>query len=166
MSKIIIIDTGGTFNKIYDEILGELTVPNNSLAVNKIFNNSLKTNKKPVINGLIYKDSLAISKADRKLLLNEIKRCKSKKIIIIHGTDTMDKTAKILDKNFKNKTIVFVGAMKPFSIEPIEATANLMSAFGFLQNSCKNGIYISMNGFIKNYKQIIKNKTIGVFECL
>ena len=162
---ITIFNTGGTFNKAYDELLGRLVVLNDNKIIKTILKNSFKSNPTPAIKGLIYKDSLDINKQDRKLLLKKIQKCKSKKIIIIHGTDTMNKTAKFLNKYIDNKVIIFVGAMKPFSIEPIEATANLMSAYGFLQTKNKTGVYISMNGLIEKYNKIKKNKTIGVFEC-
>jgi L-asparaginase len=55
--------------------------------------------------------------------------------------------------------------MQPYSINPIEATSNLMSAYGFLKANTKNNIFISMHGFIKQYKKIRKNRTLGIFEC-
>ena len=162
-TNILILNTGGTFNKIYDEFNGNLIVPKNNYAVNKILLNS-KINKCKV-KGLIYKDSLEINVEDRKLLKRYIISSKYKKIIIIHGTDTMDETAKYLDKNIKNKEIILTGAMVPFSVNQIEATSNLMLAYGYLSHKLKAGIYISMHGNIRNYKKIKKNRTLGVFEC-
>ena len=163
---IMVLNTGGTFNKIYNEVTGKLVIQNNNFLIKQIIDTHFKTNKKPIIKGLIYKDSLELTKKDRELLLKEIKKYKSKKIIIVHGTDTMNITAKFLDKRIKNKTIILVGAMQPFSINPIEATASLMMAFGYLQNiKNKNGIFISMNGLIKKHNKVKKNKQLGVFEC-
>ena len=54
--------------------------------------------------------------------------------------------------------------MVPFSINQIEATANLMSAYGFIKNCEKNNIFICMHGLIKKYNKIKKNKTLGVFQ--
>ena len=166
---ITIFNTGGTFNKTYDELLGTLVVQNDNKIIKTIFKESFKSNCLPNIKGLIFKDSLEITKKDRQYLLRKIKKCSSKSIIIVHGTDTMDITAKYLAKKVKNKNIVFVGSMVPYSINPIEATTSLMIAYGFLQSKFKikdnNNIYISMNGLIKNYNKISKNKTIGVFEC-
>jgi L-asparaginase len=116
------------------------------------------------VKGLIYKDSLDLIKNDRKKLVKYINKSKFDKIIIIHGTDTMNITASYLDEKIKNKQIVLTGSMVPFSINPIEATSNFMIAYGFLNNCKKNNIYISMHGKIEKYNKIFKNKQIGVFE--
>ena len=92
-----------------------------------------------------------------------LKNCKNENIIIVHGTDTMDLTAKYLDEKIKDKTIILIGAMLPISINKIEATLNFASAIGFLNANIKNGIYISMHGSVKNYKKLIKNREIGQF---
>jgi L-asparaginase len=102
---------------------------------------------------------------DRKQLFDKIVSLKEEKIVIIHGTDTMDKSAKYLANKMKDKQIVFVGAMQPFSIDPVESTGALMMAIGFLHNRKKTGVYICMNGLIKKHTKIKKNYKKGVFEC-
>ncbi len=159
-----IINVGGTFNKIYIPTSGELIVPKNSDAIVKILTNTYKSNQLPQIEGVIYKDSLAMNKKDRKILLDHVQNSKEKKIIIVHGTDTMKKSAKVLSKFITNKSIVFVGAMKPFSIDPIEASTTLGMALGFLNNKPKKGIYICMNGLLKKHNKITKNYQKGVFQ--
>lgn len=165
MKEILILNTGGTFNKVYNPINGQLEVSQNNYAVEKIFENFLKTNNNIKIQGLLFKDSLEMTKEDRSILVNVIKNAKEKKIIIVHGTDTMDLTAQYIDKHITNKEIILVGTMVPFSIEPIEATANLCSAYGVLQKSIQDGVYICMHGHIKKHHKIYKNREIGVFEC-
>jgi len=158
---IEIINTGGTFNKRYNPISGELEVPFDFFALEEILKKSL-FQKDIKITQIISKDSLEFTKKDRKLLLKTIQNSKSNKIIVIHGTDTMKKSAEFVDKFVKNKTIIFTGAMKPYEIEKIEAISNLMSAYGFIQNS-KNGVYISMHGIIKEWSKIEKNYKKGIF---
>ena len=165
LEKILVLNTGGTFNKIYNEIGGKLIIPKDNLAIEKIIKTSFKGNEEIYIKGLIYKDSLEFTISDRKYLLNEIKNSRYKQIIVIHGTDTMEKSANYIAKKIKNKTIIFVGAMRPFSCDPIEATANFCTAYGFLQNNKKAGIYISMHGLVKKYNKIKKNRELGIFEC-
>jgi L-asparaginase len=161
--NILILNTGGTFNKVYNEINGKLVIDKN----NKILSHIIKKAKilDITIQGLIYKDSLDITTKDRIKLKKYILKSKFNKIIIVHGTDTMEKTARYLADTIDNKKIIFTGAMKPFGIEPIEATSNLMSAFGFLNNCKKNNTYICMHGLIKKYNKITKNKQLGIFEC-
>ena len=160
-SKITVINTGGTFNKRYNPLSGELEVPKDSLALDEIISYCYNIDF-DVLN-VISKDSLDMSDADREFIVKTIKNCKNENIIIVHGTDTMGLTASFIDEKVNDKTIVLTGAMLPISINKIEATLNFASAIGFLNANIKNGIYISMHGRVKNYKKLIKNREIGQF---
>jgi len=161
MKKILIINTGGTFNKIYNPITGKLEIEPSGDAIKSIAKSWLTTFK---IKNIIGKDSLEMTKKDRKLIIETIRESKIDDIIIVHGTDTMDKTAKVIAKEKFNKQIILTGSMVPFSINPIESTSNLCSAYGFIQYIYKGGVYISMNGIIKDYNKVFKNKEKGYFE--
>jgi len=161
--KILILNTGGTFNKIYHEVSGKLIIPQNNNQIKKLLNTAKVSNC--IIDGLLYKDSLEINNDDRVKIKNYILNCKYKKIIIIHGTDTIDKTAKFLSKHVKDKTVILTGSMMPYSINKVEASANLMLAFGSIVEKNKNNIYIAMHGKIKKHNKITKNREQGVFEC-
>ena len=160
-SKITVINTGGTFNKRYNPITGELEVPKDSIALDEIISYCYNIDF-DVLN-IISKDSLEMSDVDRELIVRTIKNCKNQNIIIVHGTDTIDLTASFIDENIKDKTIVLTGAMLPISINKVEATLNFSQAIGFFNSNCENGIYISMHGSVKNYKKLIKNREIGQF---
>jgi len=161
MKKILIINTGGTFNKVYNPITGKLEIETTGEALQNIEKSWLT--KLDYIN-IIGKDSLEMNSEDREKIIKEIKSTKANNIIIIHGTDTIDKTAHSISKEYFNKLIVLTGAMVPYSINPIESALNLASAYGFIQASDKSGVYISMNGIIKDYKRVVKNKEKGYFE--
>jgi len=161
MKKILIINTGGTFNKVYNPLTGNLDIEPTGKAIKAIAKAWLT--KLTVLN-IIGKDSLHMSDKDRELMVKSIQESKEKNIIIVHGTDTIDKTAKFIAKAKLNKKIVLTGAMVPYSINPIEATSNLSSSYGFLYGLEKKGVYISMNNIIKGYKRVIKNKEKGYFE--
>lgn len=160
-SKITVINTGGTFNKRYNPLFGELEVPKDSLALDEIISYCYNIDF-DVLN-IISKDSLDMNDYDRELIVKTIKDCKNQNIIIVHGTDTMDLTAKYLDEKIKDKTIVLTGAMLPISINKVEATLNFSQAIGFLNSNCESGIYISMHGSVKNYKKLVKNRELGKF---
>ena len=160
-SKITVINTGGTFNKRYNPLTGELEVPKDSLALDEIISYCYNIDF-DVLN-VISKDSLDMSDADREFIVKTIKNCKNENIIIVHGTDTIDLTASFIDENIKDKTIVLTGAMLPISINKIEATLNFSQAIGFLNANIENGIYISMHGSVKNYKKLVKNRELGKF---
>ncbi len=161
MKKILIINTGGTFNKVYNSLTGNLDIEPNGNALKAIAKHWLTTFK--IVN-IIGKDSLNIDDNDRETLVQTIKEHSEQTIIIIHGTDTIDKTAKFLDDANLRKEIILTGAMVPYSINPIEATANFASAYGYINAINKNGVYISMNGVIKDHISVIKNKEKGYFE--
>ena len=160
MEKILIIDTGGTFNKIYNPISGELEIDSSGRAIESIAKSWLIDFK--VIN-IIGKDSLDMIDSDREEIYRTIIESEFKKIIIVHGTDTIDITAKYLDKLNLDRKIILTGAMVPFSINPIEATANLSSAYGYILGLRENRVYIAMNGRIDLYKRVIKNRGKGHF---
>ena len=160
-SKITVINTGGTFNKRYNPIAGELEVPKDSLALDEIISYCYNIDFE-VLN-IISKDSLQMNDTDRELIVKTMKDCKNENIIIVHGTDTMDLTALYLDEKIKNKNIVLTGAMIPIAINKIEATLNFSTSIGFLNSNIKNGIYIAMHGSVKNYTKLLKNRELGKF---
>lgn len=161
MKKILIINTGGTFNKVYNPISGELEVEPMGNAIKAIA--SAWLTEFTMIN-ILGKDSLDMDDNDRKIILDEVKKSVEKEIIIVHGTDTMHITAHYLANAQLEKQIVLTGAMTPYAINPIESACNLASAYGFSQSNEKLGVYISMNGVIEDYKRVVKNKEKGYFE--
>lgn len=165
VSKVKIINTGGTFNKVYDEIKGSLIVPKTNLAVEDIIERYLRNNLEINLKGMIFKDSLEMLDSDREEICIEIRN--SSKVLIIHGTDTMNETAQYIFNKFKDeKTVVLTGAMKPYSIDKTEATANFVQAMTFLNETEKKGVFISMHGLNKKHDEIYKNRELGKFECL
>lgn len=161
MKKILIISTGGTFNKYYNPINGSLQIDKSSKALQDIASKWLC--ELEIIN-VIGKDSLDMLDSDRVLLVDTIRQSKVDNIIIVHGTDTMDITAKAIDDEGLNKCVVLTGAMVPYSIDPIEATANISSAFGYIQTLNETGVYIAMNGVIGRYENVIKDRIKGRFR--
>ena len=162
MKDILIINTGGTFNKRYNPLKGELEVPKDSIALEKIL--KYFYNLKYELKNIIHKDSLDMQKSDRKEIVELIKNSSQEKILIIHGTDTMDKTAEFLEKHINDKTILLTGAMVPFSIDSVEANANFSMSIGYLLNGTKNSILIAMHGLVEEHKNVYKNREIGVFQ--
>ncbi len=160
MRKILIINTGGTFNKFYDPLDGTLFVDTSSQALEDIASKWLCEFQ--IIN-IIGKDSLDITNQDRLELLATISHSPYAHIIIIHGTDTMHITAEYLADGELEKSIVLTGAMVPYSIDPVEATANLCSAYGYLNALKQEGVYIAMNGVMGEYKKIKKDRSQGKF---
>lgn len=160
---MLILNSGGTFNKRYNAINGELEVPFDNYAIESILNS---VNNDYNLAGVIYKDSLEMDNEDRKMLANIIAHSSDDTFLIIHGTDTIDLSAEFLAEVFSDKKIVLTGAMKPFEIDKVEATLNFGIAYGFLKAIDKSGVYICMNGYIAPWNQINKNKNLGKFEIV
>lgn len=157
---MLILNTGGTFNKRYDPIKGELFVPKDNRAVEAVL-------KSLVIDiplqGILHKDSLEMDNHDRSLLAQTITQSNEKIIIVVHGTDTMDLSAEYLASLSLDKVVVFTGAMVPFSIDLVEATANLSMAIGYAHNA-DIGVHIVMQGVCGEYNTVRKNRAFGRFE--
>ncbi|MEA3456546.1 MAG: asparaginase domain-containing protein [Campylobacterota bacterium] len=160
MKKILLISTGGTFNKIYNPLNGNLEIDSELKALDEI---STKWQIDFEAISLIDKDSLEVTNSDRLLLLATINLSTHNDIIVIHGTDTMDLSAEYMAEAELEKRIIFTGSMVPYSIDPIEATANLSAALGYLQALEKEGVYISMNGIVAPYDTLIKDRVSGKF---
>jgi L-asparaginase len=157
---IRIFVTGGTFDKEYNELNGTLYFQDTHLPeMLKLGRNRLKVE----IRTLMMVDSLEMTEADRKIIVDNCKKCPEEKIIITHGTDTMVETAIYLEREIRNKTIIITGAMVPYKFGSSDGLFNLGSSMAFVQN-LPNGVYISMNGryFIAN--NVRKNKQLGEFE--
>lgn len=160
MKKILIMSTGGTFNKIYDPIKGEFIIDVESQALKEIAKKWLCEFE---IMNLIGKDSLDMTNHDRLELLATINQSEYHHILIVHGTDTIDVTAEYLADADIEKCIVLTGAMVPYSVDPVEATANLSSAYGYINALDKDGVFIAMNGVMGTYDHIKKDRFKGKF---
>lgn len=157
---MVIINTGGTFNKRYDALKGELIVPQDNRAVESI----VSTFAAPIdIAGVIYKDSLEMNDYDRSTLAEAIEESDETCIVVVHGTDTMDLSAQAVAALKLEKVVVFTGAMVPFSVDPVEATANLAFALGFAR-CASSGVYIAMQGVCGLHTNVTKNRIAGKFE--
>jgi L-asparaginase len=157
---IRIFITGGTFDKEYNELNGELYFKDTHL------NEMLKLGRSKVpteVRTLMMVDSIYLTDEDRNLIASNCEKATETKIIITHGTDTMVETAKAIAEKVKDKTIVLTGAMIPYRFGSSDGLFNLGAAIAFVQ-VLPPGVYISMNGSIFNWDNCRKNKQIGEFE--
>ncbi len=158
-----ILNTGGTFNKRYNPLNGEMEVPFDNDTIELLMNSFIN---RIDMAGVIYKDSLEFTPDDRKMLANIIHADEENVFVIIHGTDTMDITAGFLDAVFEDRIIILTGAMSPFEIESVEASVNFGMAVGFAKCCKENGVYICMNGEVLPFNQLVKNRSLGKFEIV
>ena len=160
--SIRIFITGGTFDKEYNELNGQLYFKDTHL--HDLL--EMGRNKVPVeIRTLMMIDSLEMTTEDRDLIVHQCKQCDEDRIIITHGTDTMAETARIIAEKISDKTIVLTGAMIPIKFGSSDGLFNLGSALAFAQ-TLKPGVYLAMNGRYFNWNNVQKNKETGIFEEL
>jgi len=152
--------TGGTFDKEYDEIRGELFFKDTHLPEMMRLGRCVLDLE---IRTLMMIDSLEMSDADRELIAANCARCPEDRIVITHGTDTMVETATMLARSAADKTIVLTGAMIPFAFGSSDGLFNLGSALSFVQ-VLPAGVYIAMNGQCLAWERVRKNRVTGRFE--
>ena len=160
--SVRIFITGGTFDKEYNELTGQLYFKDSHLPEVLQLGRCLV----PVdIRTLMLIDSLEMTDIDRALIARHCMDADEDQIIITHGTDTMADTARILQEKVKSKTVVITGAMVPYKFGSSDGLFNLGSAMAFVQ-TLKPGVYIAMNGRCFHADNVRKNKQTGEFEEL
>jgi L-asparaginase len=156
-----IIATGGTFDKHYDEIAGKLGFAASHLP--EVIARARLTIEAE-LEELPLLDSLDMQDIDRQRVLAACSRAPEGAIVIIHGTDTMQDTARVLGAAPLGKTIILTGAMIPYSIQGSDAQFNFGFACGVAQ-VLPHGVYVAMNGRVFPWDQVQKNRSAGIFEA-
>ena len=155
-----IIVTGGTFDKHYDAIKGELTFKDSNLPA--ILAQARVTVPVAIeINQLI--DSLQMTDVHRQSVLEACRKAPETALVVVHGTDTMVETAKVVGRAGLAKTIVFTGAMVPYAVQGSDALFNLGFALAMAQ-ARPHGAYVAMHGRVVPWDDVRKDRTGGVFE--
>lgn len=157
---IRILITGGTFDKEYDMLNGALSFEETHVP------EMLKLGRCTLdceIRTLMMVDSLEMTDSDRELILHNCTSATEDKLLITHGTDTMQITAAYLAKAGLSKTIVLTGAMIPYKFGSSDGFFNLGSALAFLQ-TLPHGVYVAMNGRYYDWDKVRKNRKTGYFE--
>jgi L-asparaginase len=157
---IRIFVTGGTFDKEYNELDGKLFFKDTHLP------EMLRLGRCRInvdIRTLMLIDSLEMTEDDRRSIVEHCTKAKEARIVITHGTDTMEQTAKVLGESIRDKTIVLTGAMVPYKFGSSDGLFNLGSALAFVQ-TLSPGVYIAMNGRYFTWDNVKKNRRTGEFE--
>ncbi len=157
-----IIVTGGTFDKRYDAIKGELTFTETHLPAmlaEARVNLPLATDIRLLI------DSLQMTDAHRQEVLKACRESPERSLVVVHGTDTMVQTARVVGEARLDKTIVFTGAMVPYSVQGSDATFNLGFALAAAL-TLPAGAYVAMNARIFSWDDVEKDNAEGVFRAL
>ncbi len=169
VTEVLVITTGGTIEKTYDEFDGSLANRESQIRDRIINRLRLPTTKIHVFS-IMAKDSLQMTDYDRVLILKTIEGLLYKKmpIVILHGTDTMAKTANVIFESLKGNfelqaPIVFTGAMKPMGFEDSDSDQNVTEAL-LAAKLLRPGVFISFHNKVFEMPRVRKNKERRTFE--
>lgn len=161
ISRLLIITTGGTIDKIYfddrsDYQVGEPQISQILNALNVAFEFE--------VNALLRKDSLHLGDEDRRRIRDAVLASATRHVLITHGTDTMVETAQVL-RGVPERTIVLTGALNPARFRDSDAVFNIGCAVGAVQ-CLPPGVYIAMNGRVWDPAHVRKNRDANRFESV
>src|SRR5690606_8916971 len=152
--------TGGTFDKVCDEIQGRLFFRETHVGEMQTLG---RTRVDVSVQTLMMADRLEVTGADRQLTFGHCRRAAAWRIVIAHGTDTMVGAGRARAEASIEKTIVLAGAMVPYAFGSSDGLFNLGSALSFAQG-LSPGVYIAMNGTAVDWHRVRKNRQTGYFE--
>jgi L-asparaginase len=155
-----ILVTGGTFDKEYDELTGQLFFKGSHIA--EMLERG-RCRLEVAVELLMMRDSLELTDEHRAQILAAARDCAERHLVITHGTDTMTVTAGVLAAAQLSKTIVLTGAMIPWAFGSSDGLFNLGSALSFAQ-ALPAGVYVAMNGRVFAWDNVRKNRALGMFE--
>ena len=163
LDQVLILTAGGTIDKSYGVGAGVRDLSfSGPPAVAHMLQRIVSAGDYPVV-PIMAKDSLDMNDQDRAMITAMCASVPYMRILITHGTDTMDKTAaKIAKKNLR-KTVVITGAGQPAVTQGTDADFNV----GFALASAaiaKPGVYVAMNCRLYRWNEFKKNPKTGVFE--
>jgi L-asparaginase len=162
LPPILILATGGTFDKQYDELTGRLYFRDTHLP------EMLRLGRCRLdvrVDTAMMIDSLDMDEAGRAAIVARCRRSEETAIVVTHGTDTMVETARaIAAASLADRTIVLTGAMVPYAFGSSDGLFNLGSALSFVQ-VLPPGVYVAMNGQHFRWDRVRKNRETGIFEA-
>jgi L-asparaginase len=165
-TDVIVLTTGGTIEKTYDESEG--TLHNRETVIkNRILEKLRLPYTRIEVHALMAKDSLEMDDADREKIFLSLQNYlkQDKPIVVLHGTDTMEVTAKYCFDRIQDLKvpIVFTGAMKPLGFDDSDALQNVVEAL-FAAKLVKVGIYISFHNQLFDVPFVTKNREKRTFQ--
>jgi len=146
--RVVVITTGGTFEKTYDPHTG--TLANHASVLDTV----LASLELPGLTidrvALMNVDSLDMTGDDHLTIAHrartEAARPGVDGVVVIHGTDRLtDSGDATAAAGVPEKPIVFTGAFRPFTMRDSDAAQNLAEAL-FAARTLDRGVYVVMHG--------------------
>lgn len=170
MNHLVLITTGGTIEKTYDEASGSLD--NRRSIVGRMLRRIRLEEVAISVNELMSKDSLHMNDGDRQRIIASVELAASatprpKGVVILHGTDTLHMTGEALYDALRTPPfpVVLTGAMRPFEMKRSDALQNLTEAI-FAAGVLAPGIYCVAHGRALPFPGVVKDRERGTFVKL
>ena len=168
MRRITLITTGGTIEKTYDELSGELA-NRRSIVRRMLAELRLEETEVNVVE-LMSKDSLEMTDADRRRIVDAVRAAgacgagAAAGIVVLHGTDTLPNSGEALHAQLAGPAvpIVLTGAMRPFEMKQSDALQNLTEAI-FAAGMLAPGVYCVAHGRVLAFPGVRKDLERGTF---
>lgn len=163
--KVIVITTGGTIAKTYDEWAESLR--NDRPVVESIVAQLRLPDLSVHYRHILSKDSLDFTEADRQLILDSVRVSlgDADAILVVHGTGALTTTGELLSQKLGDVPvpIVLTGAMRPFEFRDSDAAQNMTEAL----LACRlvdPGIYVAMHNRVLRFPGVVKDSNGLSFE--
>jgi L-asparaginase len=162
--NVVVITTGGTIAKTYNETDGSLR--NDRPIVESILASlrlpDLAVHYRPILN----KDSLDLTDDDRELILRTTAEAsrEAQAVVIVHGTDTLAATGERLHRELSDLRVpvVLTGAMRPFEFRDSDALQNVTEALLACRLS-PPGVYVAMHNRLLRFPGVEKDRVTRAF---
>lgn len=159
-SPVRIITTGGTIDsEPYDPAAG--------WAINRTYvPKFLKQGRvlsAHTVEELFKKGSDELTEEDRLRICERCLSAPEDRIIVTHGTGTMEVTARYLGERISAKTVVLTGSM----LLPHDLDSDIPFNLGFAFAAAllaERGVYVAMNGKLFSWNTVRKNREQNIFE--
>lgn len=155
-----VLAVGGTFDKRYDPVSGQLVFGDSHLPALLA---QARLNRAPAFETVLQIDSLDMDGGHRALVRTACLRAPETALVLVHGTDTMVETAACLQDGLEGRTVVLTGAMVPSDLAASDAFFNLGFALACAQ-TLPAGVWIAMGGQVWAANAVRKNRAAGRFE--
>ncbi len=160
--SIRLLVTGGTFDKEYNEISGELFFKRTHIPEILV---SGRCTLEVAVTELMMVDSREMDESHRKEIFKACLLIEEDHIVITHGTDGMVDTARYLSDMGLDRSVVLTGAIIPHAFGKSDSHFNLGSALSFVQ-VVPTGVYVVMNGKLFDANNVTKDIETCTFQTV
>ncbi len=169
MRRVVLVTTGGTIEKTYDEQSGELA--NRGSIVRRMLAELRLEDTVVQVVEVMSKDSLEMTTADREAILAAVRAALPAGapndplgLVVLHGTDTLSVTGELLCQRLEEPCVpvVLTGAMRPFEMKRSDALQNLTEAI-FAAGALSPGVYAVAHGRALRFPGVVKDRERGTF---